>query len=217
MPVAAVTAGGRPSISSGSTSATCAPISGVPPTLNLIFRSWSVITAQSVTSLPVPAVVGTATSGGIRRSIGRMPVLVVLDRAAVHDLDPGRLRRVHRATAAERDEPVAALLPVERRCPADELNVGVRVDVVEEDCVLEDRKRALGEPRRRDALVGDEQRPRHSELAHELAQLRRSRRPVHDPRRYLDRANRLYLYRHPLSPPPRSEGRDPIAASVVAS
>ena len=38
-PVAAVTAGGSPSMSSGSMSATCAPISGVPPTLNLIFRS----------------------------------------------------------------------------------------------------------------------------------------------------------------------------------
>ena len=73
MPVAAVTAGGSPSISSGSMSATCGPISGVPPTLNLILRSWSVITAQSVTSLPVPAVVGIATSGGMRCSIGSRP------------------------------------------------------------------------------------------------------------------------------------------------
>ena len=39
MPVAAVTAAGSPSMSSGSMSATCAPMSGVPPTLNLIFRS----------------------------------------------------------------------------------------------------------------------------------------------------------------------------------
>ena len=73
MPVAAVIAGGSPSISSGSTIATCAPMSGVPPTLNLIRRSWSVMTAQSVTSLPVPAVVGIATSGGMRRSIGSCP------------------------------------------------------------------------------------------------------------------------------------------------
>ncbi len=57
-------------MSSGSSSATCAPISGVPPTLNLTLRSGSVITAQSVTSLPVPEVVGTAISGGIRRLIG---------------------------------------------------------------------------------------------------------------------------------------------------
>ena len=73
MPVAAVTAAGRPSVSSGSISATCAAISGVPPTLNLICRSWSVITAQSVTSLPVPAVVGIAISGGMRLVIGVFP------------------------------------------------------------------------------------------------------------------------------------------------
>ncbi len=60
-------------MSSGSMSATWGPIRGVPPTLNLIWRSWSVTTAQSVTSLPVPAVVGTATSGGIRREIGLRP------------------------------------------------------------------------------------------------------------------------------------------------
>jgi hypothetical protein len=46
---------------------------GVPPTLNLIFRFGSVITAQSVTSLPVPAVVGTAIRGGMRFSIGLWP------------------------------------------------------------------------------------------------------------------------------------------------
>ena len=33
-------------------------------------RAGSVITAHSVTSLPVPAVVGTHTSGGIRTLIG---------------------------------------------------------------------------------------------------------------------------------------------------
>ena len=54
-------------------SATCAPIRAVPPTLNFILRSRSVITAQSVTSLPVPAVVGTVTSGGMRREIGVLP------------------------------------------------------------------------------------------------------------------------------------------------
>ena len=73
MPVAAVTAAGRPSVSSGSINATCAEISGVPPTLNLIRRSWSVITDQSVTSLPVPDVVGIAISGGMRFVIGFFP------------------------------------------------------------------------------------------------------------------------------------------------
>src|SRR3989449_7166234 len=64
MPVPAVTPAGRLTLSAGSTRATQDAMLGVPPTLNFTFRSGSVITAQRVTSLPVPAVVGTATSGG---------------------------------------------------------------------------------------------------------------------------------------------------------
>src|SRR3989449_11597546 len=66
MPVPAVTPAGRLTLSAGSTRATQDAMLGVPPTLNFTFRSGSVITAQRVTSLPVPAVVGTATSGGGR-------------------------------------------------------------------------------------------------------------------------------------------------------
>ena len=73
MPVPAVTPAGRPRVSSGSMSATQAAMLGVPPTLNLIFRSGSVMTAQSVTSLPVPAVVGTAIRGGILEWISSRP------------------------------------------------------------------------------------------------------------------------------------------------
>ena len=73
MPVAAVIAGGMPSMSTGSMTAACAAMRAVPPTLNLILRPGSVITAQSVTSLPVPAVVGTVTSGGMRRRMGSCP------------------------------------------------------------------------------------------------------------------------------------------------
>src|SRR5207245_507510 len=73
MPVPAVTGGGSLTVSSGSMTATQDAMCGVPPTLNLIFRLGSVITAQSVTSLPVPAVVGTAIMGGIRDSIGLWP------------------------------------------------------------------------------------------------------------------------------------------------
>src|SRR5256885_16848022 len=73
MPVPAVTPAGRLTLSAGSTSATQDAMLGVPPTLNFTFRSGSVITAQSVTSLPVPAVVGTATSGGARGGGGGFP------------------------------------------------------------------------------------------------------------------------------------------------
>ncbi len=68
--MAAVIAGGIPTVSSGSMTAAWAAMSGVPPTLNLMRRSRSVITAHRVTSLPVPEVVGTVTTGGMRRSIG---------------------------------------------------------------------------------------------------------------------------------------------------
>src|SRR2546430_6720458 len=73
MPVPAVTDGGSLTVSSGSMTATHDAMCGVPPTLNLIFRLGSVITAHRVTSLPVPAVVGTAIMGGIRDSIGLWP------------------------------------------------------------------------------------------------------------------------------------------------
>src|SRR2546421_3098306 len=73
MPVPAVTPAGRLTLSAGSTSATHDAMLGVPPTLNFTFRSGSVITAQSVTSLPVPAVVGAPTSGGVRGGIRAFP------------------------------------------------------------------------------------------------------------------------------------------------
>src|SRR4029077_1361042 len=73
MPVPAVTPGGRLTLVWGSMSATQDAMFGVPPTLNLIFRSGSVITAHNVASLPVPAVVGTATSGGMRIVSGVAP------------------------------------------------------------------------------------------------------------------------------------------------
>src|SRR2546428_11008245 len=73
MPVPAVTAGGSLTVSSGSITATQAAMWGVPPTLNLILRVGSVMTAHSVTSLPVPAVVGTAIIGGIPERIGLGP------------------------------------------------------------------------------------------------------------------------------------------------
>src|SRR2546423_14213124 len=73
MPVPAVTDGGSLTVSSGSMTATQDAMCGVPPTLNLIFRLGSVITAHRVTSLPVPAVVGPPNMGGVRAPVGRRP------------------------------------------------------------------------------------------------------------------------------------------------
>jgi hypothetical protein len=60
MPVAAVTLGGRSSVSSGSANTALASSTG----LKMIFFTWVVsseITEERPTSLPVPLVVGSAT------------------------------------------------------------------------------------------------------------------------------------------------------------
>ena len=59
MPVLAVMAGGRPSVSCGSTSATRGSKKALRK-LTLMFCAGTDITALRVTSAPVPAVVGTA-------------------------------------------------------------------------------------------------------------------------------------------------------------
>ena len=152
-------------MSSGSISATCAPISGVPPTLNLILRSWSVITAQSVTSLPVPAVVGIATSGGMRSLDRSVAPLVLGDRAAVARDDADRFRGVHRRAAAQPDEAVAPRIHIGPRALVDERDVRIRAHLVEDDRVVEVLERAVGEPCRCDTWIGHEHRPRDAELA----------------------------------------------------
>ena len=69
IPDAAVTAGGQSRVSSGSTTACLGIISGCR---RLAFTpcSGTDSTAFAVTSAPVPAVVGTATSGNGARVIG---------------------------------------------------------------------------------------------------------------------------------------------------
>ena len=59
MPVAAVMCGGRPVIRLGSSAAILGTMRGSTIT-SLLWRSGSEMTAATVTSLPVPAVVGTA-------------------------------------------------------------------------------------------------------------------------------------------------------------
>src|SRR5688572_93982 len=70
MPVAAVTAGGTPSVSSGSANTTFARIAGEKIT-RLTCESSSLITLLRPTSLPVPEVVGSATKYGSTAVIGR--------------------------------------------------------------------------------------------------------------------------------------------------
>src|ERR1700693_274209 len=124
MPVTAVTPGGSLIVSSGSISATHDAMSGVPPTLNLILRLGSVMTAHSVTSLPVPAVVGTAIIGGMRERIG----LCTHPEAA--KVPPGP---AHGAPTAYRPQAVASLCAVLGGACVDQLDAGVCLDLVEND------------------------------------------------------------------------------------
>ncbi len=70
MPVAAVIAGGRPNVSSGSANTALASRSGEKSTFFTCVTS-SEMTDERPTSDPVPEVVGTATKYGIGWSIGR--------------------------------------------------------------------------------------------------------------------------------------------------
>src|SRR5439155_24073631 len=118
--------------------------------------------------------------GDARRDRGAA-VLVLDDRATVDDLDADRLRRVHRAPAAEGDETVAAGFDVRGFGVTDELDIRVWADLVEEDRVLEVRERRIGETGRDDSFVRDQKRPTDSQLRDELAQARDRARTMDDP------------------------------------
>ena len=180
-------------------SATCAPIRAVPPTLNFILRSWSVMTAQSVTSLPVP---GRRWYRHERRDAPRdrgLTVLVVGYGPAVDDLDAYPLGRVHRTAAAEGHEPVAALLPVDLARPSDEFHVGVRPDPVEDGGVRKALEGLLCETCPDHAPVGYEQRTPHAQLLHDLAQPADGSRPVHHAGGDLDGAHGFDFDAHTAS------------------
>jgi hypothetical protein len=70
MPVAAVTCGGRPSVSSGSANTHFARIFGLNTT-RLRCVSFSLTTDERPTSEPVPEVVGSATKYGSALVMGR--------------------------------------------------------------------------------------------------------------------------------------------------
>ncbi len=106
MPVAAVSAGGIDSVRSGSTSATRGQIRGSNRFI-FLWRSVSVMIAEGETSLPVPAVVGTA-SDGEGRGLQRAEVLPVTRVAAVGDEQGDALGRVDRRAAADPDHDLRA-------------------------------------------------------------------------------------------------------------
>src|ERR1700737_4360596 len=135
MPVPAVTPAGRLTLSAGSMRATQAAMFGVPPTLNFTLRSGSVITAQSVTSLPVPRRCWDGDERRDPRVDGILAPLVLTDAAAVDSHDAYALGAVDRAAAADRHQAVAALRLVVAGAGVDQGNPWVGPDLVVGDRV----------------------------------------------------------------------------------
>ena len=141
--------------------------------------SW--IRAPRPASVPVPAVVGTATIGG--RS-ARDPVepagrqVVVGERARVGRQQPDRLGRVDRAAAAEADEAVAAPVAVDGRGRPGRRPRSGWPGRRRRPRRAAERPDHLGdEPRRDQARVGDDQRARHAEPGQLAGQLGRAPSP----------------------------------------
>ena len=104
--------------------------------------------------------------------------------------------RRHGKIAAESDEAVAARLAICRAGLADELDVGVGPDLVEEHGVLEVRERRIRETGRDDSLVGDEERPGDPQLGDERADACDRTGAVDDPGRHLDASDCRDFHAH---------------------
>ena len=101
MPVAAVTPRGRPTVSAGSSTAQSA-VSGRAFTASFTPPS-QVITEIGVASEPVPAVVGTSTSGS-RSALRDVDAPDLVQIVAGAEQIGGELGHIHRASAAEADD-----------------------------------------------------------------------------------------------------------------
>ena len=129
MPVAAATAGGCVSVSSGSSIAARAAALGSPQAI-FTCVCGCVIRANDWHSLPVPAVVGMAISGSIGR-VGLADAPIVLHPPAVGQQEIAALGRIHAAAAAQADEEVDLLLPRDRDARVDHFGRGVLDDAIE--------------------------------------------------------------------------------------
>ena len=102
------------------------------------------------------------------RPYGAVPPLVLDDAAVVRGDDTDPLRGVHRAAAADGDEPVAALLAVFGSPFVDQLHAGIGADLVEHDrldvALAQRFQRGVQQAGGLDAGVGDKKRSPHAEL-----------------------------------------------------
>jgi hypothetical protein len=146
------------------------------------------MTALNVTSEPVTR----GRDADDRRRVARHVVdaAEVGDRPSAADLDAGALGAVHRASAAEPDDPVAAALAVERRGFGDvrRSGIGLRVGIDRhvDACGADVPGDRVDDARAGDAAVRDEQRPSHAQLGEAFAGERGGPAPVEDARRALE-------------------------------
>ncbi len=118
MPVAAVMAGGTPTVSSGSAITATGMMRGWKIS-RLVCVASSVMTETRPTSEPVPAVVGTATVGAMPVEVGA-PVQLSPTSSKSHKRprlarqEGDGLAGIERAAAAERDHAVMAARAVDR-------------------------------------------------------------------------------------------------------
>ena len=114
-----------------------------------------------------------------------------------HDADA--FGGVHRAAAADRDQPVAALRAVFGRSLVDQRNAWVGSDLVEHDRLdvgsPQRLERDLEQPGGLDPGVGHEQRPAHGELTRLVAELLDGAEALHEARRALVSAKGVLEHR----------------------
>ena len=167
MPVPAVIAGGRPTVSSGSRITCAGSILGWKITF-LVWVARLVMTPARPTSEPVPAVVGTATIGAMPAGSARVHQSPTSSKSHIGRVWPRMkattLPAVERRAAAEGDDAVVAAVAQRREAGGDVRLGRVRLHVGEDRGVAGRRRRSTPSARAvigsvDEAGVGDEERP----------------------------------------------------------
>ena len=179
-PTAAVTAGGQPTVSSGSREIASRGRRCWCEMPVFTRCSGTSRTATAVTSEPVPAVVGSATTGRSGPGTARPPPIGGLTQSRISPpwvASSGRLHRVERGAAAQPDEAVVVAGPgvLRRRLHGGDGRLAGRSGVdLGLDAGLPDRgDDGIGDAEAREHLVRDHEGAPHAEPREVMARLAR--------------------------------------------